>query len=88
MFAGLICVPAVGYRWLGWNPILSFWFAYVVTRPFGASFADYMGKPGSVGGLGWGSGNVALGLSLAIFCVVAFLAITRADVPEESRSRS
>jgi len=86
MFAGLICVPAVGYRWLGWNPILSFWFAYVVTRPLGASFADYMGKPRSVGGLGWGSGNVALGLSLVIFCLVAFLAVTRADVPGASRS--
>jgi uncharacterized membrane-anchored protein len=80
MFAGLILVPAIGYRRFAWNPIFSFWFAYVVTRPLGASFADWMGKPRSFGGLGWGDGRVALALTIAIFCLVAFLAITHADV--------
>lgn len=80
MFAGLLFVPAVGYWRFHWNPVFSFWFAYVVTRPFGASFADWMGKPRSVGGLGFGDGRVALVLTAAIFCMVAFLAITRADV--------
>jgi uncharacterized membrane-anchored protein len=85
MFAGLILVPAIGYWRLRWNPIFSFWFAYVVTRPFGASFADYMGKPHGAGGLGWGAGTVAAVLTLVIFCFVAFLAITRADVPPAHR---
>ena len=80
LFAGLILVPAIGYRWFHWNAVFSFWFAYVATRPLGASFADWMGKPKIVGGLGWGDGNVALALTIAIFCLVAFLAITRADV--------
>ena len=80
MFAGLILVPAVGYWRFSWNPVFSFWFAYVVTRPLGASFADYMGKPQSAGGLGWGDGNVALVLTALIFCFVAFLAVTHADV--------
>jgi len=80
VFVGLILVPAIGYRWLHWNAVFSFWFAYVVTRPLGASFADWMGKPKIVGGLGWGDGNVALALTVIIFCLVAFLAITRADV--------
>jgi uncharacterized membrane-anchored protein len=80
MFAGLICVPTLGYWRFHWNPIFSFWFAYVVTRPLGASFADYMGKPRSVGGLGWGDGAVAVVLTIIIFCMVAFLALTRADV--------
>jgi uncharacterized membrane-anchored protein len=80
VFAGLILVPAVGFRFFGWNPVFSFWFAYVVTRPLGASFADWMGKPKIVGGLGWGDGNVALALTAVIFCLVAFLAVTRADV--------
>ena len=65
---------------MGWNAIFSFWFAYVATRPLGASFADWMGKPKSAGGLGWGSGTVALALAFAIFCLVAYLAITRRDV--------
>ena len=76
LFAGLILVPAVGFRWFHWNAVFSFWFAYVVTRPLGASFADWMGKPRIVGGLGWGDGNVALVLTAVIFCLVAFLAVT------------
>ena len=77
LFAAVIAVPAIGYWQFGWNPILSFWLAYVATRPFGASFADWMGKPQSAGGLGWGDGTVAIGLTIAIVGLVAFLAITR-----------
>jgi uncharacterized membrane-anchored protein len=47
LFAAVIAVPAIGYFRFGWNPILSFWLAYVATRPLGASFADWMGKPQS-----------------------------------------
>jgi uncharacterized membrane-anchored protein len=83
LFAGLIAVPAVGYRRFNWNPIFAFWFAYVVTRPLGASFADWLGKPTNVGGLGWGSGWVALVLTGLIICFVAFLAVTRRDVQQD-----
>ncbi len=85
LFAAVIAVPAVGYWRLGWNAIFSFWFAYVATRPLGASFADWMGKPQSVGGLGLGDGPVALALTIVIFCLVAYLAITRRDVPSAER---
>ena len=47
LFVGLIAVPALAYRFLDLNAIVSFWFAYIVTRPLGASFADWMGKPHS-----------------------------------------
>jgi uncharacterized membrane-anchored protein len=80
LFAAVIAVPAVGYWRFGWNPVLSFWLAYVATRPLGASFADWMGKPQSAGGLGWGDGTVALILTFAIVCLVAFLTVTRRDV--------
>jgi uncharacterized membrane-anchored protein len=86
LFAGVIAIPAIGYWRLGWNAILSFWFAYVATRPFGASFADWMGKSKSVGGLGWGGGTVSLALATAIFCLVAYLAITRRDVQVLARA--
>ncbi len=88
LFAAVIAIPAVGYRRFHWNAILSFWFAYVATRPLGASFADWMSKPKSVGGLGWGDGPVALALTIAIFCLVAFLAITRRDVQSGERAQS
>ncbi|MGH3533322.1 MAG: COG4705 family protein [Pseudonocardiaceae bacterium] len=80
LFAVVIAVPIVGYRRFGWNPIFTFWFAYVMTRPLGASFADWLGKPPSVGGLGLGDGPVTLVLTLAIACFVAYLAVTRKDV--------
>jgi uncharacterized membrane-anchored protein len=80
LFAAVIAIPAIGYWRLRWNAIFCFWFAYVATRPLGASFADWLGKPKSAGGLGLGNGPVALALTIAIFCLVAFLAITRRDV--------
>src|SRR5260370_29676555 len=44
LFAVFIAVPALGYWLVGLNEILAFWFAYIVTRPLGASFADWMGS--------------------------------------------
>lgn len=57
MFAGAICVPAIAYR-LGANPIATFWIAYVITRPLGASFADWWDYPKRSGGLGLGTAPV------------------------------
>jgi uncharacterized membrane-anchored protein len=64
------------------NPILAFWIAYVLTRPVGASFADYIAFPHSVGGLGVGHGPVALVLTVIIAILVGYLAVTRKDVED------
>ncbi len=80
VFAALIAVPALGYARWGWNPVLSFWFAYVVTRPLGASIADGLGKPTSVGGLGIGDGPVTLAFGALIVVLVAYLTVTGRDV--------
>lgn len=85
LFLGIIAIPAFGYARLGWNPILSFWFAYVATRPLGASFADYLGKPTRLSGVGWGEGRTAVVLTGAIFVLVAYLAVTRRDVQSAAR---
>ena len=85
LFAGVILIPAVGFRWFGWNAVFAFWFAYVVTRPLGASFADWMGKPKSANGLGFGSGPVSVVLAILIVCAVAYLAVTRQDVQDRRR---
>src|SRR6516162_1860742 len=45
MFAVVIAIPYVGWRWFGLNAIVAFWFAYIVTRPLGASFADWLAWP-------------------------------------------
>lgn len=62
------------------NSVFAFWFAYVLTRPLGASFADWTGKSTSLGGLGWGDGSVAAVLTIVLIGLVAYLAVSRVDV--------
>jgi len=81
----VIAVPALAYRVKALGSVAAFWAAYVVTRPLGASFADYMSKPRSISGLNWGGGPVTLVLAAVIAVLVAYLAATRVDVPEATR---
>lgn len=80
LFAVLISLPALGYFLLGLNEIVAFWVAYILTRPLGASFADWLGKSGSAGGLGIGTGLVSLVLAILIIGFVGYLTITHKDV--------
>ena len=52
-FCVVILIPWVGWSRFRMNEIFAFWFAYVVTRPIGASFADYFSKPKNLSGLGF-----------------------------------
>jgi len=79
LFAVLFAVPALAYRWFGLNEVAAFWFAYIMTRPFGASFADWFGKP-ILGGLGLGDTKVALVLTILIIGFVGYLTVTRKDM--------
>jgi uncharacterized membrane-anchored protein len=79
LFGVLILVPLALWRW-GLDATVAFWASYVLTRPLGASVADWLGKPPASGGVGWGDGTV-FGIGLAIFAAfVAYLAITHSDV--------
>jgi uncharacterized membrane-anchored protein len=71
LFAVIMVVPALGYWRFRLNAVVAFWFAYVVTRPLGASIADWLSKPARHGGVGFGDGPVALVLLVAIFLAVA-----------------
>jgi uncharacterized membrane-anchored protein len=84
LFAVLFAVPAVGYWLFGLNEVFAFWFAYVLTRPLGASFADWLGMPCSLQGLGVGLGQISLVLAILIAGFVGYLTITRQDVKRES----
>lgn len=59
------------------GPVSAFWWAYIITRPVGASFADWMAVPHSQGGLGWGTGVVTLGLCVLILVFVLVSAVHR-----------
>ncbi len=84
LFAMLFALPALGYWLLGLNEILAFWFAYVMTRPLGASFADWLGRARNAGGVGLGTGQVSLGLAILIIGFVSYLTITRKDVKDHT----
>lgn len=81
LFGVLFLLPAIAHRWFGADAIACFWLSYILTRPFGASFADWFGGPPGRGGLALGMENVALVLTVIIVGVVAYFAISKVDRP-------
>jgi uncharacterized membrane-anchored protein len=77
VFAGLFLLPAIIYWFTRKHEVLCFWAAYVLTRPLGASVADWAGKPKNAGGLGYGDGHVAVVLACIIIIMVGCLALNR-----------
>jgi uncharacterized membrane-anchored protein len=80
LFFVVIMIPAIAWRGFGLNAITAFWAAYVVTRPLGASVADYASKAPSISGLGLGDGPTAVAAAAAVAIGVAYLAISRTDI--------
>ncbi len=73
--AVIIVIPFILYMF-NINQIALFWISYVLTRPFGASGADLLGKPVLNGGFGLGNGTTSL-LALAIMvALVTWISIT------------
>ncbi|PGZ94037.1 hypothetical protein COE51_23055 [Bacillus pseudomycoides] len=81
LFAVLLAIPALGYWLFGLNEIVAFWFAYIMTRPVGASFSDWIST--SHGGLGLGEGPVSLVLTIIIVVLVGYLTISKKDRKDE-----
>jgi uncharacterized membrane-anchored protein len=78
LFLGALAVPLVAWR-LGANPVAAFWVAYVLTRPAGASFADYFGMAKNVSGLGLGHGPTAIVLIVVVAAGIWFLRASGKD---------
>ena len=72
MFIVLILIPAVAHLRFGANAILMFWTAYVLTRPLGASFADWFSVGHDEGGLNLGAGWVTLVSTIVIVVLVGY----------------
>lgn len=88
LFLSLFALPAVAYRWFGLNSIFAFWLAYIMTRPLGASFADWIDATARKGGLALGTGPTAVGLAVMMFGFIAYLAATRIDVKGDRPAES
>ena len=75
LFLVLIAVPAVAYRVFGAGEVVCFWVAYSLTRPLGASVADWLAVPAPYGdGLQLGTGPISLVTLVPLVVVVALLA--------------
>jgi uncharacterized membrane-anchored protein len=81
VFTALICVPLIAWR-LGVNPVLTFWVAYVLTRPIGASFADFFGMPKDISGMGYGHGAVSVVTLILVVASFIYLSRSGIDQPE------
>jgi uncharacterized membrane-anchored protein len=78
---GVLFAAAFVARWrFGVGEVAAFWFAYIVTRPLGASLADLFAAPKTLGGIGFGYGRVSVILAILIAGFVAYLAIGRPDI--------
>ncbi len=77
LFAAGICVPALAHRIGALNAVTAFWTAYVITRPLGASLADWMALGHTRGGLGLGLSPVTLAWTAAIIGFVGYLAMSQ-----------
>lgn len=67
----------LGYFFLGLDPILGFWLAYILTRPLGASFGDLLSQPAEYGGMGFGTIITSALFLAAIIAIVGYMSITK-----------
>lgn len=79
LFAVIFAIPLIAYKVFKANEVLTFWAAYIVTRPLGASFADWFGRTPDLGGIGFGTGRTSIVLTILIILFVGYLAITKKD---------
>ena len=86
LFGIIIVIPAAAYRWFGLNAVAAFWAAYVVTRPVGASVADYLSKPRANSGAGLGDGPTFAIFTAAVLLLVIYLSVARPDVQDPHAS--
>jgi uncharacterized membrane-anchored protein len=84
LFTIVILIPALAHWKFGLNGIAAFWMSYIVTRPLGASFADYISKPKNTSGIDFGDGPTAIVFAIAVLVLVTYLALARPDIQEPS----
>lgn len=86
LFGVLIFLP-LGLWKFGMNATITFWASYVLTRPLGASVADWLAKSAPEGGVDGGTGPVT-GVGLLLFgALVAYLVVTHSDVDRADEDR-
>jgi uncharacterized membrane-anchored protein len=77
VFATLIGVVTMAHYLLKLNAILSFWIAYILTRPLGASYGDLLTQPIGNGGFGLDTSVISISCLLTILGLVVYLTMSQ-----------
>ncbi|MDN3015729.1 hypothetical protein PH210_05840 [Paenibacillus sp. BSR1-1] len=81
---GITVIIIIACIFLAWkmklDGVLSFWTAYILTRPLGASLGDFLSQPKVNGGLGLGTTVTSVIFLVAILAIIVFLAVTKIDI--------
>jgi uncharacterized membrane-anchored protein len=80
IFGGVIALVAVAHYVFRLNAVLSFWIAYILTRPLGASIGDYLSQAPADGGLGLGTTGTSALFLIAILALVSYLTVSKKDL--------
>jgi uncharacterized membrane-anchored protein len=86
LIGGLIVLVALLYYFTTINRVVLFWIAFVLTRPFGATFGDLLTKPSEQGGLNFGTIGSSLVLAIVLFGLLFYTIVLqplpRAQIPQ------
>lgn len=82
VFASMIAIVFIAYKYFKFNAILAFWIGYILTRPLGASIGDFLSQDRKDGGLGLGTTLTSAIFLVAILATVIYLTKTKKDVIE------
>ena len=89
VFGAGIAITFAAYRLLNLNAVAAFWIAYILTRPFGASFGDLLSQPHANGGLGLGTvGTSAIFLGVILLLIMVMTKAQRPVVAEATDDTS
>ncbi len=87
VFSAMIAATFIAYR-LGGNPVLTFWIAYILTRPLGASLGDLLSQSRANGGAGLGTVVTSLVFLAVIVTLVTVVSIGRSGPGSRRRTVS
>jgi uncharacterized membrane-anchored protein/acylphosphatase len=83
----IIIIACIFFAWkLKLDGVLSFWIAYILTRPLGASLGDFLSQPKVNGGIGLGTTWTSVIFLLAILAIIVFLAVSKIDINAKSKT--
>jgi uncharacterized membrane-anchored protein len=84
IFGTVIAITAIAY-YLGANAVLTFWIAYIFTRPLGASLGDLLSQARTYGGLGFGTTLTSIIFLAVIVALVTYLTFTESSLKKTTK---